>query len=415
MPRISFITIGGELLRGRIVNTNTTEVGKMLRAAGFDLGRNVSIPDDPATIQATLRQEWSTNEVILTSGGLGPTHDDLTKETLAAFFDTELVLHKPSLRSLEERFALRGKTVSERNRQQAMLPAACQVIPNPKGTAPGMLFEKEGKYLISMPGVPFELLHMVEHAVVPLLKSTFASQLFMHKTLRLRKVPESQAALRVESMQDQMAPEIEIAYLPRHDGLWLELGIRTPETESELALKKLQAATKLAEENFGDQVYAQGEDTLGQLLAKSLQEKKLTIAVAESMTGGLVAAKIVAVSGSSTYFEGSITAYHIHQKIHLLGIDKVLFDTHDVVSGEVAEAMAAGVREVLKTDLGLATTGLAEKDVATNALPQVWLGFADQDGTSSQHVELYHDRNVNRERAANQALIFVLQMLSKKD
>jgi len=353
------------------------------------------------------------NDVVLTSGGLGPTQDDLTKETLAELFDTHLVMHQPTLTYLEKRYASRGRTLSERNRQQAMLPEACEAVPNPKGTAPGMLFRKGKKILVSMPGVPFEMLHMMAHSVIPLLKEKLSEQVFLHHTLRLRKVSESVAALEVEAIQKQMSKAIEIAYLPRHDGLWLELGIRTQPEKREDAQAELKDAVALAASTFGSQVYAEGEKGIPEMLGEALKRNKLTIAVAESMTGGLVAAKVVSVSGSSTYFEGSVTAYQVRQKETLLGIPPTFFEANDVVSAEVVEAMAMGVQKLFNTDIGLATTGLADKDVETDRLPQVWLGFADSKGTSSRHVELFHDRNVNRERAANQALIFALEMIGK--
>ncbi len=413
MTSISLITIGGELLRGRIVNTNSTHVGSLLRESGFTLSRNVSIPDFPETIRSVIEEEWAKHDVVLTSGGLGPTQDDLTKETLADLFNCKLVMHEPSLRSLETRFAARGYTVSERNRQQAMLPEACEAIPNPKGTAPGMLFQKDGKILISMPGVPFEMLHMMKNAVIPLLKEKHGAELFLHRTLRLRKISESVVALQVEKIQDEMVKGIEIAYLPRDDGLWLELGLRVSPDKKVWAEDQLGDAFRLAKNQFEDQVYAEGEASTAQMLGERLIEKGLRIAVAESMTGGLVSAKIVSISGSSTYFEGSVTAYQIHQKQALLGLEASLFEAHDVVSAEVAEAMATGVRKLFNTDIGLATTGLAEKEKESGRLPQLWLGFADKQETSSRHVELYHDRNVNRERAAHQALIYALEMIGE--
>lgn len=413
MSGISLITIGGELLRGRIVNTNTTELGKLLRDNGFALSRNVSIPDDPETIKEAVSEELAKHDVVLTSGGLGPTRDDMTKETLAALFDTHLEMHEPTLRYLQERYASRGRILTDRNRQQAMLPAACEAIPNPKGTAPGMLFRKGKKMLISMPGVPFELLHMVEHAVIPLLKAELQQALFLHRSLRLRQVSESVAAVQVEAIQEKMADAIEIAYLPRHDGLWLELGIRTQPAGKAEAEQQLEKAALLVADTFGNQIYAQGEKSVPEMLGETLKQQKLTLAVAESMTGGLVAAKVVSISGSSTYFEGSLTAYQIHQKISLLHIPETLFEKYDVVSGEVAEAMAVGIQQLFGTDIGLSTTGLAEKDIEGDRPPQVWLGFADASGVFSRQVELYHGRNVNRERAANQALIFALEMIGK--
>jgi nicotinamide-nucleotide amidase len=413
MSDISLVTIGSELLRGRIVNTNATTIGQLLRKAGFALSRNVSIPDTEAAIRRTLQQEMKHARVVLVSGGLGPTKDDITKQCLANLFDSPLQLHEPTLRYLEERYQQRNRSFSERNRAQALVPASCEVLPNPKGTAPGMLFRKDGCLLISMPGVPFELFFMLEQEVIPRLREHLAADVFQQKVIRIRRVPESEAAVRVEAFEASLSPQIEISYLPRRDGLWLEFGIRGKEEEQGEMVQALEQAEALTRLHFGDQVYAVGTEPLPALLGQDLKRRGLRIAVAESLTGGLVAAEMVSVSGSSDYFQGSVTAYATEIKSSVLGIDPSLIKEAGVVSEPVAIAMAERVRKLLGADIGLATTGLAEREADPKRPAQAWLGYADGKQSKARWEELFLDRNENRIRAANLAMIFALQEVNE--
>lgn len=409
MATLSLITIGDELLKGRTVNTNASHTGEMLRNNGYSLSRVVTISDQRKAIRSTLEEELLRSDVILISGGLGPTKDDITKFTLAEIFQSELVVHPPTLSFLEERYKRRNRQLTELTRRQAWVPAGCEVIHNSKGTAPGMLFRSGEKLIFSMPGVPFEMLHMLEYEIIPIIKATFPQDVFLHEIIRLANIPESVAAKRMESVEESLPPEVNVAYLPRHDGLWLELSIQMPQDKENEANKLLKSASELVADHLKDKVYARG----GQPLAKEVadlfgKQPGLTLAVAESLTGGRIAAKIVEIPGASSFFKGSVTAYASSVKLEVLKVPQQVIDDHTVVSREVAEAMAEGVRKLLNADIGLSTTGLAEKD--RNQQPNAWLGYSDKHGNEAIHVEFLHGREVNIERAAN----YTLQLCLKK-
>ena len=228
MTKISLITIGSELLKGRIINTNASKIGSMLRPQGYKLSRTVVIPDTKDAIEKTLIQELEEHDMVLISGGLGSTEDDITKKTLADVMDTELIMHEPTFKYLKDRFEKRKRTFSSRIQQQAMLPESCTILPNPMGTAPGMLFEKGGSYVISLPGVPFEMSYLMEHAVIPFMKQKLPTGLFQHEILRLAHISESETADRIEHVRSTLPETVQIAYLPRKDGLWLELFVESP-------------------------------------------------------------------------------------------------------------------------------------------------------------------------------------------
>lgn len=405
MTSISLITIGNELLKGRIINSNAAETGVLLRKQGYTLNRVVVISDEAEAIRSAVSIEMARHDIVLMCGGLGPTTDDITKQTLAGLFDTELVLHSPSLAALEARYQQRNRSISALNRLQAFVPANCEVMPNPLGTAPGMHFEQEGHHLFAMPGVPFEMLHMLQHEVIPRIQIRFASQSFQQLVLRLQGIPESDLATRMEAIN--IPESIALSYLPRIDGIWLELSIQGAAEQSSALRNMLDKTANRIEKQLGSYIYARGDQPLSGLLAEELRDKGLTLAVAESMTGGTLSATIVSISGASTFYKGSVTAYATAIKVSVLGVDPSIIAAHSVVSGEVAEQMAAGVRRLLGTDIGLATTGLAEPDGDRPA--QVYLGYADQQGNTSQHMYGYGTREINIARSAQAALHLCLK------
>lgn len=407
MTKVSMITIGTELLKGRIVNTNAAEAGLILRKNGYSLDRVVAIADTREAIRDTIEAELAQSDIVLVSGGLGPTKDDITKHTLAELFDSQLIEHTPTLTFLEERYASRNRPMTKLTRLQAMVPDVCQVVPNTQGTAPGMMFDREGKLLFSMPGVPFEMLHMLEYGVIPLMQAHFPVNAFRHRTIRITGVPESVAAERMETIESQIPGSIEIAYLPRHDGLWLELFTQVAENEAAGAEAALDQSAQLVKDLFASDIYALGEQSLPEEIAHIFHAKELTLAVAESLTGGTISAMIVSVSGASGFFRGSVTAYAIPVKIQVLGIPGDMIERNNVVSEAVAIAMAEGVRKLMGADIGIATTGLAEQDGEIR--PHAWLGYSDRFGVDSQHIDFIYKRNVNIERAANEALKLCLK------
>jgi len=411
MLKISLITIGTELLKGRIINTNAAKIGEMLRPHGFKLSRTVVIPDTAEAIRKAVLEEMSEHDVVLTSGGLGPTQDDMTKHVLADLFDSSLVLHAETLAHIAAIFSRRNRPLTERNRQQAMLPEKCEVIPNPRGTAPGMLFREAGKWMVSMPGVPFEMLYMTEHEIIPRLKAERQQGVFMHQILRLSHIPESHAADRMEPIESMLPEMVEIAYLPRIDGLWLEMYIDRMDVAQAAAQKALEEASVLIYEQFRDKYFAWGDQPLPAIVADELTSRSLTLAVAESITGGQIAASLVSISGASDFFKGSITAYATEIKEIILDVDPEIIQQHGVVSEAVASLMAIHVRSMMRADIGIATTGYAEPD--DEIIPQVWIGYSDGLENKAEHVYLHGDRNVVIGRAVSYALQFCLRQVRK--
>ena len=410
--KITYLSIGDELLRGRIVNTNARMLAHLMRPAGFDIQRIVTIEDDPQRIEEAVRAEMAPADVLIISGGLGPTKDDMTKHTLASLFGMKLILHPATLEFVEARFQKAGIPMNEATRAQAMVPDGCEVLPNRHGTAPGMLFRQGEKMVFSLPGVPFEMEHLLRDAVLPkLLELEGKSRYFLQKTLRLSGIPESEAAERLETIHGLFPANMKLSYLPRQDGLWLEFQASGPLAQKdsdnhffEQVFEKIHAAVS-------DKIYAEGDEDLPVLLGKRLMEKGLSLATAESLTAGLLAARIVEVSGSSRYFKGGIIAYETSQKTSLLAVPEEMIKKHGVVSKEVATAMAEGARKRLGADIGLATTGIAEADPETRTAPHAWIAVAGPDGTEPRHVRLYGDRNNARARCADLIQVLALKLL----
>ena len=403
MTKISLITIGSELLKGRIINTNASKIGTMLRPEGYKLSRTVVIPDEEEAIEKTLLQELEGHDVVLVSGGLGSTEDDITKKTLARTMDTELVMHAPTYGYLKDRFEKRNRPFSQRIQQQAMLPESCTVLPNPMGTAPGMLFEKNGSYVVSLPGVPFEMMYLMEQEVIPFMKQRFPIGLFQHEILRLAHISESETADRIATIRSTLPTDVQIAYLPRKDGLWLELFVESPQSRPDSSLlQKLDRAVTILSELFSEKLYTLGDQPLSRLVHERFLAHSKTLAVAESITGGGITAELVQHSGASRFLKGGICAYDVSIKQRVLGVAPETISTHGVVSSEVAVEMAVQVRELFQTDIGLATTGWAETDGSIS--PEVWIGYADAHKTISIYSTLYGDRIASINRAIQYAL-----------
>lgn len=405
---ISFITIGTELLKGTIVNTNAARAGQLLRAHGYSLARVVSIADEAQAIRDTVAQELAHSQVVLVSGGLGPTKDDITKFTLADYFGAkDEVWHQPTLDHLETRYRQRGRPLNELTRRQALVPDVCEVVPNRLGTAPALRFRQGKRQLYAMPGVPFEMLTILEEEVLPRLRADFPGEAVATQFLRINGVGESDAALRMEPIEGALPPQVALAYLPRVDGIWLEISARLPMEQQAEADAAVAQAAEVIFDRFREETYTRETLPLPRLVQNAYKERGLTLAVAESLTGGQVAATLVSESGASDFFKGSITAYLTEIKVALLEVAPELIDRHGVVSEPVAKAMAKGVRARLGADVGLATTGLAEADGDTPA--QAWIAYADAHHSEARHLSLIYDRPNNLERVTAQLLIFAYQ------
>ncbi|MCI4666729.1 MAG: nicotinamide-nucleotide amidohydrolase family protein [Bacteroidia bacterium] len=409
MTRISFINIGNELLKGTIVNTNASNAGLILRKFGYRQHRVVMIPDTKEAIKSSLEEELNHSDVVFISGGLGPTKDDITKYTLAEHFGGDWVLHQPTLDFITDRFKRAGLELNELTQGQARVPDSCEVMLNERGTAPGMIFNKDGKYVFSMPGVPYEMLYMLEFKAIPKIQSFFPSQAYHFHTFRLAGIPESDVANRMETIEEELPQSIQIAYLPRLDGLWLELSAQQENEEETIA--DLEAAITKVRELFKDKSYAEGDRLIAEEVQSLFLDKKITLATAESITGGRIGARLVEVSGSSTYFKGSVVAYDVEVKKDLLKVPSKLIEEHGVVSEEVALAMAEGVRKLLNADVGLATTGYAES--GENHAPEVWIALSGESFAFSRHARLRTVREVNLDRTAYYAMQLCLKKLKE--
>ncbi|WP_181305645.1 competence/damage-inducible protein A [Rufibacter sp. XAAS-G3-1] len=405
------MTIGDELLYGQVVDTNSAWLGQELGKTGIRVKQITSISDNPDAICEALTQAISRADVVLITGGLGPTKDDLTKHTLTRYFNTELQLHQPSLDDVEAIFKRFNRPMLEVNRQQAFLPASCTPVRNTLGTAPGMLFQEQDTVIVSMPGVPFEMKQMVTATVLPYLQQRFQLPQIIHKVVQTIGIGESFLAERIAEWEDNLPANLKLAYLPYLAGVRLRLtGISQEGLDLESQLQEqVDQLTALIPHN----IFAYGEVTLEEAIGQLLKERNLTISMAESCTGGLVAHKLTSVPGSSAYFMGSVVAYSNEVKKAQLGVPPEILEQHGAVSEETVKAMAQGVRQLLKTDIGVSTSGIAGPDGGSPEKPvgTIWIAYADARQTIARQINYNKTRLLNMEYTALQVMELIRQSL----
>lgn len=405
------ITIGDELLYGQVIDTNSAWMGEELGKIGIRVKQITSISDDKAAICHALTQALATVDVVLMTGGLGPTKDDLTKHTLAEYFKTDLQLHQPSLDDVEAIFKRFNRPMLEVNRQQAFLPATCTAIRNALGTAPGMLFQEQGALLFSMPGVPFEMKLMMTQTVLPHLKKHFQLPHIMHKVVQTIGIGESFLAEQIAEWEDELPANLKLAYLPNVAGVRLRLtGVADEEKDLETQMQtQINQLTALIPRH----IFAYGEVSLEEAVGQMLQARHLTIATAESCTGGMVAHKLSSVPGASAYYKGSVVAYSNDVKMAQLHVSPQTLAEHGAVSEETVKQMAEGVRQLLQTDVAVATSGIAgphsglsEKPVGT-----FWIAYTDAHQTIARKFFYNKTRLLNLEYTTLQVLNLIRQNL----
>jgi len=406
------ITIGDEILYGQIVDTNSAWMGTELTNIGIRVQQITSISDSAAHIVQALDAAKTRADIILITGGLGPTKDDLTKNVLTDYFQTTLQLHEPSLADITEIFQKRGMKVTELNRQQAYLPEACTPIRNVLGTAPGMWFEQGGKVFVSMPGVPFEMKRMMSGTVLPRLQAYFKTPHIIHRVVQTTGIPESMLADKLENWETSLPAHIKLAYLPHLGGVRLRLtgqGTHQARLEQELdrEVEKLSGI-------IPRYIFAYGEVSLEEAIGQLLQARNLTIATAESCTGGYLAHKITAVCGSSAYYKGSVIAYHNEVKINALHVKPGTLQQHGAVSEATVKEMAQNVRQQLGADVGVATSGIAGPAGGTPDKPvgTIWIAYADQHKTTTKLLHFNKTRLLNIEYTALAVLNLIRQSLT---
>ncbi len=398
------ISIGDELLIGQTVNTNAGWLGEQLALIGIRAKRVVTIGDDDQEILDALAS--ADENVVLITGGLGPTKDDITKHTLCRFFDTKLVRHKDIEASIVAFFEGIGRDPLDVNRAQADLPEACTVIPNDRGTASGMWFDRGRQVFVSMPGVPNEMKAMMGATILPKLRTQFQPPTIVHRTLLTTGLGESHLAQRIAGWEDSLAKErIKLAYLPSPGMVKLRLSTYA-DASAEAARERVDRKAAELYSLIPDLVFGEGEERLQQVVGKLLKQRGQTLSLAESCTGGYVSHLITLVPGSSAYYTGGVVSYANAVKMEELGIPSDMLELNGAVSQPVAEQMANGVRQALRTDWSIALTGIAGPDGGTPDKPvgTVWIAVSGPDGVRSIKGQFPGSRHLVIERSALAAL-----------
>ena len=394
------ITIGDEILMGQILDTNAQYIARRLTEIGVEVVEELSIPDKREEIYETVDYAMQEADLILVTGGLGPTKDDVTKKVLAEYFGSRLVFNPQAMKWLEELLRNRNLPMNENNKSQAFLPDNCRILRNLKGTASGMWFEKGWKSLISMPGVPFEMEHLMDTYVIPDLKAKYPHLQLEYRMLKVYDVPESQLAQHLETWENVLEDGLKLAYLPSPG--WVKLRI----TAKGEAVKHLEDTYESLKKMLEGMRYVEGEDVLEKQIGDMLRRKGVTIATAESCTGGEIAHMITSVHGSSRYFKGSVVAYANEVKVNVLGVQATDLEREGAVSETVVLQMAEGVKKLMHTDYAVSTSGVAGPDGGTPEKPvgTVWIGVATPDKTFVRKFVFSFTRERNMAKAAVKAL-----------
>lgn len=405
------ITIGDEILLGQILDTNSKYIASNLTGMGVEVVEMLSIPDKREEIFETVDYAMQQADLIIVTGGLGPTKDDVTKKVLAEYFGSRLVMNEEVMGWLKDLLGGRGIAMNENNRSQAILPDNCRILRNYKGTASGMWFERGWKSLISLPGVPFEMEHLMETYVIPDLKVKYPHLQLKYRMLKVYDIPESELAQRLDRWEDALPDGLKLAYLPSPGLVKLRL---TAKGEGVKHLPEYYDSLKA--ELHGLHVAEGEEGTLEKQFGKIFREKGVTMATAESCTGGYIAHLITSVPGSSGYFKGSVVSYANEVKIKVLGVNSNDLDREGAVSEMVVLQMAEGVKKLLGTDYAVSTSGIAGPDGGTPEKPvgTVWIGVATPVKTFARKFVFSFTRERNIVKAAAKALELVLQEVNAR-
>lgn len=401
---------------GQVVNTNASAMSQMLIAAGIDVNEVVTIGDGGDAIRETLARCLQLSDAVLITGGLGPTKDDITKTVLCDFFHSRLVENAVALENVRRLFAIRGFELTPVNRAQALVPECCQVLNNDLGTAPCMWFEQDGKVVVSMPGVPFEMEWLMENRVVPKLQETFKTGAIVNKNILVQGIGESFLSDLIEPWELALPKCIRLAYLPQAGMLKLRLTARG--TDRDELQGAIDEAVKTLYPIAGQYIVGEDCETLPELVHSQLTAKGKTLATAESCTGGTIASQLTAQAGASKYFRGGVVAYSNEVKECALGVQHSTLEQYGAVSEQTAREMAEGVRERFDSDYAIATTGIAGPDGGTPTKPvgTVWIAVASRTHTEAALLNFPgRRRQQNIDRSVNQAFAMLIRMLSQKD
>ncbi|MDX9747464.1 MAG: competence/damage-inducible protein A [Paludibacter sp.] len=409
--KVEIITIGDEILIGQIVDTNSAWMAVELNKAGFEIEQISSVHDREDHIIQALDLALSRADIVLFTGGIGPTKDDITKFTLCKYFDSTLVFNQEVLTHIENLLRHRQRAINELTRTQAMVPDKATLIPNRVGTAPITWYEKDSKVVVSMPGVPYEMKEAMSTEIIPRLQQRYATPDVIHRTILVRGLPESALAIRIADWENSLPEAIRLAYLPNFN--LVKLRLSTVTTDKEATRKELDTRITMLRMILGDAILAEEDVPAEKLVVEWMSRQQLTLSTAESCTGGFIAHRITSVPGSSAMYKGSVVAYDNRVKQYQLKVDEQLLIEHGAVSSEVASAMARGIRELVSTDFAIATTGIAGPDGGTAEKPvgTVWIALADAQGVVSKQYRFQLGRQLNIERTTQTAFLLLLDKL----
>lgn len=412
--KVSIITIGDELLIGQVVDTNSAWMAQQLNLAGFNVHHRVAVGDTWEDIREALDQEGTRSNIVLITGGLGPTADDITKPLLCDYFSGTLIEDAPTLAHLERLFSeVLKRPLTERNRKQALVPDVCTVLSNERGTAPGMLFEKEGKVYISMPGVPYEMQGIMTKHVIPFLQRQFNPGVILHRYLLTAGIGESDLADKIQRFEEALPPSVKLAYLPHFGMVRLRLTARgTTETLTPLT-RELDALFASLQQEVKDVMVINEDITLQALAGRLLVERGKTLATAESCTGGYIAHLLTARPGASAYYNGSVVSYTNELKQRILQVSADTLQSRGAVSEETVREMVKGALATLETDYAIAVSGIMGPDGGTAEKPvgTVWIAVGNTEEVVVKKLSLRYNRERNIEVTATQALLVLCQLI----
>ena len=402
--KLDIISIGDELLIGQTLNTNAHWISKEMNAIGFAIREHVSIADTEEAILVAVENSMQNADVVLVTGGLGPTKDDLTMPVLNSYFGGNLVRDEKVYKHIEELITSRGYVMNQNNKDQAIVPDNCKVVHNANGTAPGLWFEKEGRVLVAMPGVPYETKAIITDIVIPWLKAKYELPEIINQMVYTQGVPESMLAEVIADWEDGLPEAIKLAYLPSPGRVKLRL---SSVGKNRLVMQSvIDEQVELLKQIIPDNIYSEDSEDLGTYIGGLLRSTDKTLATAESCTGGYISHLITRVAGSSDYYKGSVIAYANEVKIAELNVRSSDIDQFGAVSQQVVEQMAVGVQQKMKTDYAIATSGIAGPTGGSDEKPvgTVWIAVATPGGVVSKKYQFGKLRDVNIERAAMTAL-----------
>ncbi len=414
MVNAEIITIGDELLIGQVVDTNSAWMAQELNKLGFDVQYKSTVGDDEQDILDAFDKAFSRVSLVLVTGGIGPTKDDITKKTLCKYFDSKLIFDDEVLKNIENLFFRSGRKINELTRNQAYVPDKCTIIQNIVGTAPCTWFEKNGKILISMPGVPYEMKSLMTNEIISRLQKFFnQTDSIQHLTFWIHNYSESALAIHLSDFEDELPGNIKLAYLPAAGIIRLRL---TGKHRSGLFLSAQMAEQKAKLLGLlGENIFSEEDKPIEVLLRDLLQEKNLTLSLAESCTGGNIAHQLTSVHGSSIYFKGGVISYSNEAKHNILHVNNSDIEKFGAVSQQVVEQMALGAKKIFNTDCSISTSGIAGPGGGTEEKPvgTVWIAVCFGEKIKSEKFLFGQNRENNIQRATNAALTMLYEFLKK--